>query len=142
MLEKKTRYHLFLIFFVAVHFTARQQRYVFTGVCQSFCSLGEWVLTPGWVLIPLERGWGWALTPPIHKPGILRDTVDKRAVRILLKCILVQEWIHHILNEVFPANSWKVEMWNKIFLCFMHWYIYHANTVQCTRFKCRSDVIP
>ena len=33
----------------------------------------------------------WLLSPaPIHGPGILRDTVDKRAARILLECFLVK----------------------------------------------------
>ena len=37
----------------------------------------------------LYSGRAWADTPlPIH--GILRDTVNKRAVRILLECILIR----------------------------------------------------
>ena len=35
-------------------------------------------------------GGGWVLTPNGHMgPGILRNTVDKRAVRIILECLLV-----------------------------------------------------
>ena len=46
----------------------------------------EWVFTPrGWVC----PGGGYSAPPPIHATGILRDTVDKRVVRILLECFLV-----------------------------------------------------
>ena len=50
---------------------------VFTSVCQEFCSH----------VIPSPRQTPtWADTPSLW---ILRDTVNKRAVRILLECILV-----------------------------------------------------
>ena len=45
---------------------------------------GGWADPPSGVFL---QG-GWADTPKIH--GILRDTVNKRAVRILLECILVK----------------------------------------------------
>ena len=55
--------------------------YVFTPVCQSFCSQGgsTWAGTP------------WAGTPPAGTllGNACWDTVNKRAVRILLECILV-----------------------------------------------------
>ena len=35
------------------------------------------------------QGWRGGYSPPIHGPGILQDTVDKRAVCILLECFLV-----------------------------------------------------
>ena len=52
---------------------------VFRGVCQSFC--------------PPGGGWGrGGYSPPLltHMgPRILWDMVDKRAVRVLLECFLV-----------------------------------------------------
>ena len=57
--------------------------YVFTGVCLS---------TGGWCL-PLVPGGCLQHPPDRHPPPqrILRDTVNKRAVRIPLECILVVE---------------------------------------------------
>ena len=40
-------------------------------------------------IVYLHMPRGWVLTLPIHGPGILRDMVDKRAVRILLDYFLV-----------------------------------------------------
>ena len=59
---------------------------VFTRVCQSFCSRG-WMGTHS---LPLLVG-----TTRIYRPGILQDTDDKGAVRILLECcpvVLLFKW--------------------------------------------------
>ena len=64
--------------------------YVFTPVCQSFCSQGEgstWAGsppagTPSWQVHPTGR-----YTP--LEQCMLGDTGNRRAVRILLECILV-----------------------------------------------------
>ena len=55
---------------------------VFTGVCQSFCSQGGGVGS----YVGAEGGYS---APGHMGPGILRGTVNKRAVRILLEYILV-----------------------------------------------------
>ena len=53
---------------------------VFTGVCLSTGCLSR---GGGYVR-------GWVVPPPRYMgPGILRDTVEKRVVRILLECFLV-----------------------------------------------------
>ena len=87
--------------------------YVFTPVCQSFCSRGEYLgrYTPGQVHpfpltgtphwqkhSPLGRYPPGQVNPPLqvhplgrYPPGsVCWDTVNKRAVRILLECILVK----------------------------------------------------
>ena len=63
---------------------------VFTCVCLSTGGWGEthrlrWVLTPGGGYSLPE---GEYSPLKIHGPGILRGTVDKRAVHILLECFL------------------------------------------------------
>ena len=49
---------------------------------------GGGVLTPG-VVTRTHGRYSPAPPPRLHGPGILRDTVEKRAVRILLECFLV-----------------------------------------------------
>ena len=54
---------------------------------------------------------GWILTPYIHESGILRGTVDKQAVRILLECVLVvtyQNKISTAKNRSFHHTPFKV----------------------------------
>ena len=61
-----------------------QEGNVFTGICQSFFFIGVGrgysPPAPRWILTPHPRHIG---------PGILRDTVYKRPVRILLECFHV-----------------------------------------------------
>ena len=69
------------------------QSNVFTPVCQSFCSHGGVCPIACWETHPLRQ------TPPIGRhsppgqtpppPRILRYTINKQAVRILLECLLV-----------------------------------------------------
>ena len=89
------------------------QGYVFTPVCQSFCSQGGWCLpqcmlgyTPREQTPPLEQtplpceqtpSPPGAETPPPPVQCILGDTGNKRAVRILLECILVCPYICAVL---------------------------------------------
>ena len=54
-------------------------------------------------------GMGWVLIPPMHGPGILRDTVDKWVVRILLDCFvsdmstfLFTKWLK---SQLFTGSS-------------------------------------
>ena len=67
--------------------------YIFTPVCQSFCSQRR-VYTP-WAntqapsqQTPLSKH-----PPPRQIPPALRDTVNKRAVHILLECILFTRFL-------------------------------------------------
>ena len=62
--------------------------YVFTPVCQSFCS----------------QGGTWAGTPPPEQ-CMLGDTGNKRAVRILLECILVLAIFFPKMHE-FEKKNW------------------------------------
>ena len=66
---------------------------VFTPVCQSSCSqvCGQ---TPPWTDTP----WQTARPPPRRRPL-------KRAVRILLECILVSTAFHLILGVMVPLSS-------------------------------------
>ena len=68
-----------------------RQGNVFTPVCQSFCSQ-ESMHPPGMNVPP---GMHLLARIPRHTcpPRILRDTANERAVRILLKCILVLKWV-------------------------------------------------
>ena len=73
--------------------TKLRQGNIFTPVCQSFRSQGAYSTHP---CIPPGRNPSWSDTPPrpvhagIHPPrNACWDTVNKRAVRILLECILV-----------------------------------------------------
>ena len=64
---------------------------VFTPVCQSFCSQGS--MHPPGMNVP-QACTLWHAPPGTHAPPrILRDTANERAVRILLKCILVLKWV-------------------------------------------------
>ena len=58
---------------------------VFTPVCQSFCSRGTGEQNES----PLDADPSLDVDPPRRYMGILWYTVNKRAVRILLECILV-----------------------------------------------------
>ena len=90
---------------------------VFTPVCQSFCSQGvrgvcpsPWMQTQGWAdpLLDADDPWGWADPPPLDAdlPGVGQTphmqtpphTVNKRAVRILLECILVSVASRKVMN--------------------------------------------
>ena len=96
----------------------------------------------GWVLIPqvCTHPLWWILTrpgvhshppPPIHGPGILRDTVDKWVVRILLECLLVQYKnskrliAMHFLDIHFDCSRKLVISFHFVFPCctFASWYL-------------------
>ena len=78
---------------------------LFTGGCLPHCMLGytpgrhsqadtpHWADTP-WEDTPWQKVLSWADTSP---PWILQDAINKRAVHILLECILV--------HSLFPANA-------------------------------------
>ena len=67
---------------------------VFTGVCHSFCPPG------GWGRLASQHGsqvtWPMGLHPGecLHF-GIIRDTINKRTVRVLLECILVSDCLQY-----------------------------------------------
>ena len=78
--------------FVTVRKQSLGQGNIFTSVCHSFCPRGS--LPPG----ESASGGGSDSSGGLHKGGgigqtplsrVLQDTVNKRAVRILLECILV-----------------------------------------------------
>ena len=83
--------------------------YVFTGVC--LARGGVWQTPPGQVHLPRAGTPPWADTPPgqVHPapgryipPLFLRQTVNKRAVRIVLECNLVYRnklCFKHFLKE-------------------------------------------
>ena len=45
------------------------------------------------------------LTPPSQIDGILRDTVNKRAVHILLECILVSIIVENLNGDIDSVNG-------------------------------------
>ena len=66
--------------------------------CVSFCSQGvRWVCSGG---LCIQEGFGQ--TPPSDT----MDTVNKRAVRIILECILVQDEVSHFKNWVCFNHLW------------------------------------
>ena len=78
--------------------------YVFTPICQSFCSLGG--VCPRCTSSPAIRGRLPPPTPdqrqtppPLPEQCMLGNTGNKRAVRILLECILVLTCLWTSANE-------------------------------------------
>ena len=73
---------------------------------------GCWADPPPSPWACLQGGWGDPPSPTIH--GIRRDTINKRAVHILLECILV------LKNWLTSKENWKHITGNNNFLQFNH----------------------
>ena len=84
---------------------------IFTSVCHSFC-LGGGVMHPGG-----GRGLGKPLNPSPH--WILWDTVNKRALRILLECIRFVVGLGMLFGHVARIGAhvyfWKITLLTKRF---------------------------
>ena len=83
------------------------QGYVFTSVCDSVnrgvCLSSCWDPPPGSRHFPRTRHPPGADTPP--EQCMLGDTGNKRAVRILLECILVLYVIHKVLQNLIQVTT-------------------------------------
>ena len=88
---------------ITAHKRSVGQGNVFTGVCLSTRGSAQ---TPE-CRHPSGGRPPWCRPPPLEIHGILRETVNKRAVRILLECILVCIYVYFLTNLRIAMDFWK-----------------------------------